>query len=122
MYSAFGIDHGYEEVDKGFLSAVGGAARKVAGLFEGGGARVAEAGRHAASLGGGSHRAAGAPKLLSPHPFKDVGGFHRNMSAPGGGARIAGAHKGPAKLQNPFGASGGARKAGAHAAGRRKAF
>jgi hypothetical protein len=111
-YSAFGIDHGYEEVDKAFnpaaigqkLGQAGGALKRVgqgaASVFRGGGAHAASAGRHSAG---------GMPKLF--------GG--------GAGARAGGAHAGPMKLSNPFGSSGGARKAvGARAAvpgGARKA-
>ena len=73
MYSAFGVDHGSEEVVKAFNL--------------GGGARARTAGRHAAQ---------------SPGMLKQLGSGVKNLFG-ATGLRMAGAHAGPMKLQNPFG-------------------
>src|SRR4051812_28490688 len=118
MYSAFGVDHGQSgtiEIEKGFLNALGGAAKKFTSMFSGGGAHAADVGRHAGAprAAGGARRAAGLPKV-----FGSSGGARK--AAPGG-ARIPGAHAAPGQIRPPA-MAGGARKAGEHAAGRRKAY
>jgi hypothetical protein len=87
MYSAFGVDHGYEEVEKGIGSAV-------RGLF-GGGKKVAQAGRHVGEAS----------------PMYDSLAAKTGMRS-GGAHRAPGSHRGTLKAKsfNPFG-GGGKRRA-----------
>ena len=131
MYSAFGVDHGYEEVDKAFnpaaigqkLGQAGGALKKVgsgvAGMFRGGG------GAHAAGgfAGAGKRSAGGMPKMFGAQ----TGGARKAIAAPGGARKMAagGARKAtaaaPATNSTPF-YSQMAQKYGINQGGKRKAF
>jgi hypothetical protein len=126
MISAFGVDHGQGDIEKGFGDVAGRAVGKLKSLGQGlfgGGKHAAQAGqRKATPMAGGARRAPGAPKVFGAQ----TGGARK--AAPGG-ARVAGTRAGGAgagasatPMYSQLAQKYGINQGGAHKAGQRRAF